>query len=115
MIERSKAIKAPKIEYHLLGTKKFQEYISRPGIMEKYIKDKYVLDTLRGTFVKLYSFGSVICCFNKLKSYSNLSCFYFKDKDNKKLIEMMKTDYKNLVLKPQRECGGNNFFDEDIK
>ncbi len=60
MIERSKAIKVPRIEYHLLGTKKFQEYITRPGIMEKYIKDKNVLEALRGTFVKSYSFGSVI-------------------------------------------------------
>jgi hypothetical protein len=28
---------------------------------------------------------------------------------------MMKTNYQNLVLKPQREGGGNNIFNDEIK
>lgn len=59
MIERSKAIKAPKIEYQLMCFKKFQQYLSEPGIIERFIEDKNAVDSIRDTFVKQYSFSSV--------------------------------------------------------
>ena len=35
MIERSLAIKSPSIQYHLAGTKKVQQALALPGILEK--------------------------------------------------------------------------------
>lgn len=36
MIEQSAAIKTPDISYHLCGTKKVQQYLSEPGVIERY-------------------------------------------------------------------------------
>lgn len=59
MIERSKAIKAPKIEYQLAGFKKFQQVLSKPGVIERFIKDKNIVDMIRSTFVDQFSFSLV--------------------------------------------------------
>ena len=37
MIERSLAIKSPSIQYHLAGTKKVQQALALPGILEKWV------------------------------------------------------------------------------
>ena len=36
MIERSLAIKSPSIQYHLVGTKKVQQALASPGMLERY-------------------------------------------------------------------------------
>jgi hypothetical protein len=95
MIERSLAVKSPKVEYQLMCAKKFQQYLFETDTIEKLLGDQAKADTLRATFVKQYSFG--------------------KEKQNKELIERMKHDYDNLVLKPQLEGGGHNYFGIDIK
>lgn len=59
LIERSKAIKAPKIEFQLLNTKKFQQCLFEQDIIEKFIEDKDVVNSLRATFVKQFSFNKV--------------------------------------------------------
>ena len=59
LIERSAAIKAPKIEYHLMCTKKFQQYLSEDGVLEKVFTDKNIVDAIRATFFNQYSFGTV--------------------------------------------------------
>jgi glutathione synthase len=58
LIERSKTIKAPKIEYQLMNTKKFQQYLSEPNVLEKFGKN-IDIEAIRATFFKQYSFGSV--------------------------------------------------------
>jgi glutathione synthase len=63
MIERSKAIKAPKIEYQLAGFKKFQQVLSKPGVIEKFIEDKNIVDMIRATFVDQFAFSLVGSCF----------------------------------------------------
>lgn len=59
MIEQSKAIKAPKIEYQLAGFKKFQQVLSKPGVIERFIKDKDIVEMIRLTFVDQFSFSLV--------------------------------------------------------
>ncbi|KAI8508675.1 hypothetical protein Bbelb_137740 [Branchiostoma belcheri] len=39
MIERSRAIKCPCISYHLAGTKKVQQELAQPGVLEKFLED----------------------------------------------------------------------------
>lgn len=94
MIERSRAIKGPKIGYQLVGTKKFQQYLFETETMERLINDESIVSQLRSVFVQQYSFG--------------------QDR-NKELIEMMKARYSELILKPQREGGGNNIYGLNIK
>ena len=77
-----------------MSAKKFQQYLFESDLIEK-IFDKKTSARLRATFVGQYSFGV--------------------NKNNKSLIERMKTDYDNLVLKPQLEGGGHNIYGKDIK
>ena len=63
MIERSNAIKAPKIEYQLICMKKIQECLSKPGVLERFVKDERVIRNMRDTFLPLYSFGKVVLYF----------------------------------------------------
>lgn len=37
MIERSSAVKCPSISYHLVGTKKVQQELAKPNVLERYI------------------------------------------------------------------------------
>ena len=37
MIERSLAIKSPTIHYHLAGTKKVQQALADPGVLERFV------------------------------------------------------------------------------
>jgi glutathione synthetase len=95
LIERSTAIKAPKIAYQLLSMKRFQQYLSEPGVLERFVENEKTLKLIRDTFVPIYAFG--------------------KEKDNEKLIRKMKTEYEDLILKPQRDGGGNNLYQEEIR
>lgn len=35
-MEQSSAIKCPSISYHLAGTKKIQQELAKPGVLERY-------------------------------------------------------------------------------
>lgn len=95
IIERSRAIKAPRVEYQLLCAKKFQQYLFETDTLERLIPDSDRVERLRATFVKQYSFE--------------------KEETRRDLLDLMNKEYKNLVLKPMLEGGGNNIFGEDIK
>ena len=38
MMERSRAIKCPSAALHLAGTKKVQQVLASPGVLERYFK-----------------------------------------------------------------------------
>lgn len=60
MMERSRAIKSPSIHYHLAGTKKVQQELARPGVLERFIKgDLSRVDKIRGIFTGLYAIDKV--------------------------------------------------------
>ena len=59
MMERSKAIKSPSIHYHLAGTKKVQQELSRSGMVEKFLGDKAQIESIRDIFTGLYSLDHV--------------------------------------------------------
>ena len=69
MLERSKAIKAPNVQYHLCCTKIFQQYISEPGVIEKLIPNSEIVKLLRDAFVKQYSFQKVLVYLIYYKAY----------------------------------------------
>ncbi|XP_037085295.1 glutathione synthetase-like isoform X2 [Pollicipes pollicipes] len=93
LIERSRAIKSPSIQLHLAGTKKVQQELCRPGVLERYLRDQEVT-LCRSLFVGLYSLDM--------------------DEDGDAAVEMALAAPHRYVLKPQREGGGNNIYGEEI-
>ncbi|MEQ2164740.1 hypothetical protein GOODEAATRI_009909 [Goodea atripinnis] len=59
-MERSTAIKCPDISTHLAGTKKVQQVLARPGVLEKFFPDQpQVVEQIRSTFTGLYTLDMV--------------------------------------------------------
>ncbi|KAK1226677.1 Glutathione synthetase [Marasmius sp. AFHP31] len=96
LLERSRAIKCPSLPLQLAGGKKVQEVLTRPGVLEHFLPDvdHPVLEELRGTFMGMYSLDL--------------------DISNGQTFPKTRANHLNLVLKPQREGGGNNVYKEDI-
>ncbi|KAM3617058.1 uncharacterized protein V6R79_001702 [Siganus canaliculatus] len=95
LIERSLAVKCPDIGTHLAGTKKVQEVLSRPGVLERFFPDQpQVVEQIRATFAGLYTLDM--------------------GPDGDQTVKMALANPDKFVLKPQREGGGNNYFGEDI-
>lgn len=93
-IERSRAIKCPTVAFHLAGCKKIQQVLTKDGVLERFVAEDKMRDSLRATFVGLYSLDSP-------------SSDY--------IIQQALNSPDRFVLKPQREGGGNNLFGEDLK
>jgi len=93
LIERSRAIKSPSIQLHLAGTKKVQQELCRPGVLERYLRaDEAAL--CRSVFVGLYSLDM--------------------GPEGDTAVQMALAAPDRFVLKPQREGGGNNLYGADI-
>lgn len=60
MMERSMAVKCPDISTHLAGTKKVQQELARPGVLERFFPgEPDVVDQIRATFAGLYTLDMV--------------------------------------------------------
>ncbi|XP_057851930.1 glutathione synthetase, chloroplastic [Cryptomeria japonica] len=92
MLEMSSAIKCPSISYHLAGSKKVQQELAKPNVLERFINNKDDALKLRKCFAGLWSLHS-----------------------NAKIIQDAITMPEAFVLKPQREGGGNNIYGKDVK
>ncbi|XP_061121136.1 glutathione synthetase-like [Syngnathus typhle] len=95
MMEGSLAVKCPDISTHLAGTKKVQQVLAKPGVLERFFPDQpQVVEQLRATFTSLYSLDM--------------------GAEGDKAIEMALATPDRFVLKPQREGGGNNIYGQEI-
>ena len=99
MMEGSRATKCPSLGYHLAGTKKVQQELSRPGRLEQYFpQEPNVVDQMRNAFAGLYSLGDDA-----------------NESDMKAVHDIvMNKNHPKYVLKPQREGGGYNFYGEQM-
>lgn len=95
LIEMSAAIKCPSISHHLAGTKKVQEALCRPGVLERFLKDAEDVDAIRNCFVGLYGLDPE--CEGATAAVA-AAC----------------NSPQHFVLKPQREGGGHNLYDQDL-
>ncbi|KAK0045197.1 glutathione synthetase [Biomphalaria pfeifferi] len=93
-LELSTAIKCPSIQYQLMGSKKIQQELARPGAVERFISDASVVQDLRRTFADLYSLDL--------------------GPEGDEAVEKALASPEKFVLKPQREGGGHNLYSEDI-
>uniref|UniRef100_A0A8C4F0P4 Glutathione synthetase n=1 Tax=Dicentrarchus labrax TaxID=13489 RepID=A0A8C4F0P4_DICLA len=95
LMERSLAVKCPDISTHLAGTKKVQQVLTRPGVLEKFFPDQpQVVEQIRATFAGLYTLDM--------------------GPEGDKTVTMALEEPDRYVLKPQREGGGNNIYGSEI-
>ena len=98
LIEGSKAAKCPSLGYHLAGTKKVQQELARPGVLERFCSNVDDAANMRSAFAGLYSLGDDAT-----------------DEDIKAVKDVLENgQHGNYVLKPQREGGGYNFYGENL-
>jgi glutathione synthase len=96
LIESSNAIKCPSVAYQLVGTKKIQQTLCVPGVLEKFLTQENA-DKLRKCFAKQFSLGS-------MATPEALAA----------MEEAIAGKGEKWVLKPQREGGGNNFYGQEL-
>ncbi|XP_041376800.1 glutathione synthetase-like [Gigantopelta aegis] len=94
MLERSRAIKSPSIQYHLSGTKKIQQELARAGILEQFISDTETVSRIRQMFAGQYTLDL--------------------GEEGDRATKLAFSSPHKFVLKPQREGGGNNLYGDDI-
>lgn len=94
MIEQSAAIKCPSIHYHLAGTKKVQQALAKPGALARFVSDPEQVRAISEIFTGLFSLDDTA--------------------EGNAAIELALQNPSKYVLKPQREGGGNNVYDDDI-
>ncbi|XP_034052388.1 glutathione synthetase isoform X2 [Gymnodraco acuticeps] len=95
MMERSLAVKCPDISTHLVGTKKVQQVLATPGVLEKFFPHQpQVVDQIRATFAGLYTLDM--------------------GPEGDQTVAMALAAPDRFVLKPQREGGGNNFYGSEM-
>ncbi|TPX72981.1 glutathione synthase [Spizellomyces sp. 'palustris'] len=94
LIERSRSIKCPNIAYHLVGTKKVQQILAKPGLLERFVPDARHAKLVRDSFTGLYPLDG--------------------SPAGEAAAKMALENPEGFVMKPQREGGGNNIYGEDI-
>jgi glutathione synthase len=92
LLERSRASQCPSFALQLAGAKKVQEVLTRPGILERFLAPSEGADAVRDSWVRMWSL----------------------DADSGAGAEEAVRRAHELVLKPQREGGGNNVYRENI-
>ncbi|KAL3105228.1 hypothetical protein niasHT_024122 [Heterodera trifolii] len=97
-IERSTAIKCPNVAMELASSKKIQQVLSLPGVVERFLpnaEDEGTVAAIRSTFAGLWALDR-------------------EDVDSNRIIEDAIKNPDNYVLKPSEEGGGNNFWGQKI-
>jgi glutathione synthase len=113
-LESSKAIKCPTIPLQLAGGKKVQEVLGRKGLVERFLPNhsQAQIDNLRKTFMDMWGLDedSQTAVGGEVGSPASASSSSSEPLGTRKARQ----EYASLVLKPQREGGGNNVYKEDI-
>ncbi|XBH68223.1 hypothetical protein VPH35_096448 [Triticum aestivum] len=91
LMEQSSAVKCPSISYHLVGTKKIQQELAKPNVLERFLENKEEIAKLRQCFAGLWSL------------------------DDEEVVKSAIENPDLFVLKPQREGGGNNIYGLDVR
>lgn len=96
-LERSMAINCPTVAYQLVGTKKVQQELARPGQVERFMSTEES-NMLRQSFAGLWSLDSDGA-----------------DEAQAEVLARVEETPERFVLKPMREGGGNNFYGADVR
>ncbi|KAG5641608.1 hypothetical protein DXG03_004645 [Asterophora parasitica] len=117
LLERSRAINCPTIALQLAGGKKVQEVLTQPGVLEHFLSDEarwgkatfgpQELDELRQSFMGMWGLdvGKDLLTPDHDALESGKEGFG---------VSRARELALSLVLKPQREGGGNNVYKDSI-
>ncbi|KAL3105958.1 hypothetical protein niasHT_025015 [Heterodera trifolii] len=98
MIELSTAIKAPSLAIAISSSKKIQQLLASPGGVERFFPDPTEADkvkAIREIFTGLWGLEG-------------------QDEKTEQIIADAIENPSNYVLKPNGECGGNNYYDDKL-
>lgn len=102
LLELSQAVKCPSIDYHLTTFKKFQQSFCDSNVMQEVMQNsgcsEHHQNLLNSLFSGIWS----------LEDYDS----------NTEVQDIVKKAIENphsYVVKPQKEGGGNNFYDDDAR
>jgi glutathione synthetase len=96
MIELCTAIKCPNMNTFLCTFKIFQYHLLKTENLKKYFTDDLIVNDLLRFFTKIFYVQDL------------------NDEEKKSLFKEMASDVSKYIVKPQKEGGGNNFYNEDI-
>ncbi|KAH9960349.1 glutathione synthase [Lactifluus volemus] len=88
LLERSRAVQCPSLALQLAGGKKVQEVLTRPGILERFLSPSEGATAMRESWMRMWGL----------------------DDGTEEAVKRA----EELVLKPQREGGGNNIYRDKI-
>ncbi|CAL0302278.1 unnamed protein product [Lupinus luteus] len=91
LMEQSSAVKCPSISYHLVGSKKIQQELAKPNVLERFLDNKDDIADLRKCFAGLWSL------------------------DDSDIVRKAIERPELFVMKPQREGGGNNIYGDAVR
>lgn len=94
-IEKSRAIKCPSILAHLTTSKKVQQALSNPGVLERFVS-RAAAERIRSTFMPIYPLDDS------------------EAGRRGRLLATNAESAQNFILKPSREGGGHNLYGQDI-
>ncbi|CAK5284402.1 unnamed protein product [Mycena citricolor] len=97
LIESSKAVKCPSIALQLAGGKKVQQVLAQPGVAERFlggVVSSAAIDEMRNSWMEMWGLD--------------------EGRESEDGVKRARAEADMLVLKPQREGGGNNVYKEAI-
>lgn len=97
IIELSNAAKCPTIAMQLAGSKKVQQDLARPGVVERFSQSDTDARVMRRCFAGLWGLDTLD-----------------SDTEARNAMEDAIANPDNYVLKPQREGGGNNLYGAEM-
>jgi len=96
LLERSLAIKCPNVAFHLAGCKKIQQILADRAVLARFLPESDIGPVLE-SFIGLYSLGGGHHALDQAA------------------VDKALANPSSYVLKPQREGGGNNIYDEAVR
>ncbi|KAG1884076.1 glutathione synthase [Suillus subluteus] len=127
LLERSRAIKCPSLPLQLAGGKKVQEALTRPGVLERFLSNEgatwgtHALDLtahaadIRATWMGMWALDSEDADIAAALDHPPVSPVSGQGQGNVPPgTRLAHLKAPLLVLKPQREGGGNNVYREAI-
>ena len=95
ILEHSNAINCPSVSLQLMGLKKIQEMTSTRDVLFETLKNEEEVNLLLSTYMALYPMDQ-------------------DTKEGQLALQLVREAPEKYVLKPQREGGSNNYYDQAI-
>ncbi|KAI0058239.1 glutathione synthase [Artomyces pyxidatus] len=111
LLERSRAIQCPSLALQLAGGKKVQQVLASPGVLERFLSSEEGADEIRDSWMAMWGLDDDALPVPPAKPSADV---HLVDGEPSGTREA-RVRAESLVLKPQREGGGNNVYRSAIR